>query len=139
MAVKLTERMKAWIEAMGCHLNVASKNGSPWVTVAREVESTSDDEIVFLLSQDEYSVIKEPLAENPWVAIGPSGVGGIRACYQWKGKGKVEKVGDKVKLTVKVLEVYCTKPGCYAGTRLDTMDFAECKEWEADLWKDMPK
>lgn len=138
MVVKLTERMKAWIKT-GCHLNVASKSGVPFVTVAREVTSVSDDEIIFALSADEYSVIKEALAENPWVAIGVSGVGGIRACYQFKGEGKAESKGDKIELKVKLSELYCTKPGCYAGTRLDTMDVAECKEWEQDLWKDMPK
>ena len=49
MVVKLTERMKDWIKT-GCHLNVANKNGVPFVTVAREIKSVSDDEIVFILT-----------------------------------------------------------------------------------------
>ena len=138
MVVKLTERMKAWIK-IGCHLNVADKSGIPYVTVSRNVKSVSDDEIVFALSQDEFSVIKSALSENPWVAIGVSRAGGIRACYQFKGKGTVQKEGDINNLTVKLAEVYCTKPGCYAGQRLDTKPAQECEEWEHSLWTDMPK
>ena len=138
MVIKLTNRMKAWIET-GCHLNVASSNGIPYVTTARNVKSVSDDEVVFALTSDEYSVIKNPLSENPWVAFGVSRVGGIRACYQFKGKGTVNQEGDKYNLKVKISEVYCTKPGCYAGQRLDTKPAQECEEWESSLWTDLPK
>ncbi len=138
MVVKLTERMKAWIK-IGCHLNVASKTGIPFVTVSRNVKSVSDDEAVFALSQDEYSVIESALSENPWVAFGVSRLGGIRACYQFKGQGSVNKEGEIYNLKVKISELYCTKPGCYAGQRLDTKPAQECEEWEHGLWKDLPK
>ncbi|MFX1478972.1 MAG: hypothetical protein ACFFCI_12645 [Promethearchaeota archaeon] len=138
MVVKLTDRMKAWIKT-GCHLNVATKNGIPFVTVSRNVKSVSDNEIVFALSQDEYSVIESAFSENPWVAAGVSKAGGIRACYQFKGKGTVDKEGDIYNLKVKLSEVYCTKPGCYAGQRLDTKPAQECEEWEHGLWTDLPK
>ena len=138
MTVKLTERMKAWVK-IGCHLNVASKTGIPFVTVSRNVKSVSDDEVVFALSRDEYSVMESALSENPWVAFGVSRAGGIRACYQFKGKGSVDKEGDIYNLKVKISELYCTKPGCYAGQRLDTKPAQECEEWEHGLWTDLPK
>jgi hypothetical protein len=136
--IKLTKRMKEWIKT-GCHLCVATSNGVPYVTIARNINSVSDDEVVFALTNDEYSVIKSPLAKNPWVAFGVSGLGGIRACYQFKGEGKVKQKGDTYNLSVKLSEVYCTKPGCYAGQRLDTKPAQECEEWEHSLWTDLPK
>jgi hypothetical protein len=138
MVVKLTDRMKAWIK-IGCHLNVATKKGIPYVTVSRNVKSVTDNEVVFALTKDEYSVIDSALSENPWVAFGVSKAGGIRACYQFKGKGTVKKEKDIYNLKVKVSEIYCTKPGCYAGQRLDTKPTQECEEWEHGLWTDLPK
>ena len=138
MGIKLTDRIKAWVET-GCHLCVATKNGSPFVTLARNIKSISDDEVVFALSKDEYSVIKSALEENPWVAFGVSRIGGVRACYQFKGKGSATTEGDTVALKVKLSELYCTKPGCYAGLRLDTKSFKELEKWDSDLWKDLPK
>ena len=138
MVVVLTERMKAWVKT-GCHLNVANKSGESFVAIARTVRSVSDDEAVFALTKDEYSVIKSALSENPWVAFGVSGVGGIRACYQFKGKGTVTQEGDTYLLKVKISELYCTKPGCYAGLRLDVKPTKECEDWEHGLWKDLPK
>lgn len=138
MTVKLTERMKGWIK-MGCHLNVASKEGVPNVTVARTIKKIKDDEVIFALTKPEYSVIKTALNENPWVAFGVSKQGGIRACYQFKGKGEATPEGDEVILSVKMKELYCTKPGYEAGLRLDVKDFEEIKEWEKERWKDIPK
>ncbi|MFX1452361.1 MAG: hypothetical protein ACFFCM_16095, partial [Promethearchaeota archaeon] len=59
--------------------------------------------------------------------------------YQFKGKGTVEKEGNINNLKVKLSELYCTKPGCYAGQRLDTKPAQECEEWEHGLWTDLPK
>jgi len=107
MTVKLTERMKAWIK-IGCHLNVATKTGIPLVTVSRNVKSVSDDEAVFALSQDEYSVIEAALAENPWVAFGVSRAGGIRACYQFKVEQEesVLVINSKVKDLLTKKEIF---------------------------------
>ncbi len=138
MGIILTNRMKEWIKT-GCHLNVADKKGIPHVTVARNIDSVSDDEVIFALTRDEYSVIKEPLSENSWVAFGVSGIGSIRFCYQFKGQGKAKQKGDTIFLTVKLLELYCTKPGCYAGLRLDLKTPQELDAWESNLWKDLPK
>lgn len=138
MEIKLTDRMKAWIKTV-CFLNVADKKGVPHVTIARNIDSVSDDEVIFALSQDEYSVIEEALAENAWVSFGAGGVGSIRFCYQFKGKGTVEEKANLIHLKVKLVELYCTKPGCYAGMRLDTKSPEELAEWEECLWKDMPK
>ena len=149
MTVTLTKRMKAWIET-GCHLNVASSSGSPFVTLARFAKVTADDEIAFVLSKDEYGVIGPALTENPWVAIGISGVGGIRAAYQFKGIGTIAKEGPiladakaagiepHVALYVKLSEVYCTKPGAEAGARLDIKGAEELAAWDESRWKDMP-
>ncbi len=138
MAIVLTNRMREWIKT-GCLLNVADKNGVPCITTARKIDSVSDDEVVFALTKDEYSVIKKPLSDNSWVAFGILGIGSIRFCYQFKGKGIAKQKGDNVHLTVKLSEVYCTKPGCYAGLRLDLKTPKEFDEWERNLWKDMPK
>lgn len=138
MDIKLTERMKGWIK-LGCHLNVASKDGVPNVTVARTVKEIKDDEVVFAMTKPEFSVIESALNENPWVAFGVSKQGGIRACYQFKGKGTATPKGDTVLLSVKLEELYCTKPGYEAGLRLDVKDFDELQKWEKERWKDIPK
>jgi hypothetical protein len=138
MDIKLTERMKGWMK-LGCHLNVASKNGVPNVTVARTVKEIKDDEVIFAMTKPEFSVIESALNENPWVAFGVSKQGGIRACYQFKGKGTATPKGDTVLLSVKLEELYCTKPGYEAGLRLDVKDFDELLEWEKERWKDIPK
>ncbi|MHA1732689.1 MAG: hypothetical protein ACTSU5_12160 [Promethearchaeota archaeon] len=154
MAVKLTDRMKAWIET-GCHLCVATPSGVPLVTVARHPKVTADDEIAFPLSTDEFAVIEPALSENPWVAIGISGIGSIRATYQLKGQGSVSREGPSfstiaesaksagvdasVVLYVKLSELYCTKPGYEAGLRLDTKPFGELEAWDKAHWTDLPK
>lgn len=151
--VTLTNRMKAWIE-IGCHLCVATPSGNPFVTVARFVKVTADDEIAFALSKDEIAVIQPALAENPWVSIGISKVGGIRAAYQFKGIGSTAKdgpaftdianeaknggVNPEVVLYVKLSEIYCTKPGAEAGLRLDVKSVGELENWDSSRWKDLP-
>ena len=42
MTVNLTERMKAWVEAMGCHLCVATPEGVPFVVLGRYARATAD-------------------------------------------------------------------------------------------------
>ena len=138
MGIVLTNRMSEWIKT-GCHLNVADKKGVPYVTVARNIDSASGDEVIFALTKDEYSVIKDALLNNGWVAFGVMGIGSVRFCYQFKGIGKVKKKGDVIHLTVKISEIYCTKPGCYAGLRLDHKSPEELEAWESNLWKDLPK
>jgi len=138
MGIVLTNRMREWIKT-GCHLNVADKKGVPHVTISRKIDSVSDDEVIFVLTRDEYSVIQDALLENPWAAFGVSGVGSIRYCYQFKGTGKIREEGDNVYLTVKLSEIYCTKPGCYAGLRLDQKSPEGLEAWEKELWTDLPK
>lgn len=138
MGIVLTNRMREWIKT-GCHLCVADKKAVPHVTVSRTIDSVSDDEVIFALTKDEYSVIKGPLSENSWVSFGVSGIGSIRFDYQFKGHGKVKQKGDIIFLTVKLLELYCTKPGCYAGLRLDLKTPQELGDWEKSMWKDLPK
>ncbi len=146
--------MKAWIET-GCFLCVASPTGVPNVTVARFAKVTEDDVVAFALSSDELSVIRPALAENPWVAFGASGVGGIRAAYQFKGLGTLAREGPSfdaiagaakeagfdpaVILYVKLSELYCTKPGYEAGLRLDVMCDEDLATWDKAHWTDIPR
>jgi len=112
-----------------------------------------DDEVFFALTQDEAGLIRTELTENPWVAFGVSQVGGIRAAYQFKGKGKLvgsgslydqlapeakEALGGRfyAVLDVKLEEIYCTKPGHVAGTRMDTSS-GGMEKFEEELgWRD---
>ena len=156
MTVKLTERMQAWIEAMGCHLCVATPRGVPYVTLGRFASVTADDEVAFALAQDEYGIISPALNVNPWVALGVSKQGGIRASFQFKGIGRVvtqgplftgiaaeakeaEGIDTYAVIYVKVSEIYCTKPGAEAGQRLDMMTPDEVCEWEKKRWQDIPR
>ena len=153
MTIELTPRMINWIEACGCHLALASPEGVPNVIMARYA-SVSGDEVTFGLTQEEAGAIRPQLTENPWVAFGVAHVGGIRAAYQFKGTGKMMTSGpiyDSIAreanealagtlhaaLVVKLTEVYCTKPGHVAGTRMDTASEG-MEKFEEDLgWKDL--
>jgi hypothetical protein len=87
------------------------------------------------MEKGEIGVIEDALVKNPWVAFGVSRQGGIRAAYQFKGRGTVLRSGpefDAVSamatdiatdavLIVNLTELYCTKPGAEAGQRLDIM------------------
>ncbi len=156
MEAKLTERMKAWIEAMGCHLCVATPQGEPFAVLGRYAQATADDAVAFALAEDEIKLIAPVLEDNPHVAFGVSRQGGIRAAYQFKGTGEVLRAGDlfdavaarakdekginaAAVLSVHLTEVYCTKPGYEAGLRLDGMSPDELDAWERQRWKDVPR
>ncbi|MCK9299562.1 hypothetical protein HL657_02235 [Methanoculleus sp. YWC-01] len=156
MTVNLTDRMKAWIEAMGCHLCVATPEGVPFVVLGRYAKATANDEVAFALAEDEMKVIAPALSENPRVAFGVSRQGGIRAAYQFKGTGELLRSGsvfDTVAaqakeekgidagavLLVRLTELYCTKPGYEAGQRLDGMSPEDLDAWERQRWKDVPR
>lgn len=156
MAVTLTDRMKAWIETMGCHLCVATREGVPLVTLGRYAQATAGDEVAFALAEDEARVIEPVLTENPRVAFGVSRQGGIRAAFQFKGTGELLRSGadfDAIAarakeekgidagavLRVHLTELYCTKPGYEAGQRLDGMPPDELDAWESRRWKDVPR
>lgn len=156
MTVNLTERMKAWIEAMGCHLCVATPEGVPFVVLGRYAKATANGEVAFALAQDEAKVIAPVLSENPRVAFGVSRQGGIRAAYQFKGTGELLRSGSvfdtvaaqakeekgidaELVLLVRLTELYCTKPGYEAGQRLDGMTPEELDAWERQRWKDVPR
>jgi uncharacterized protein len=152
MDIELTPRMVNWIEACGCHLTVATLDGVPNVIMARYA-SVHGDEVAFALTQEETGEIRLQLMDNPWVAFGVSHVGGIRAAYQFKGTGKLVNSGPiydgiareanealaakfHAVLVVKLTEVYCTKPGHVAGTRMDTAPEG-MEKFEEDLgWQD---
>lgn len=156
MTVNLTDRMKAWIEAMGCHLCVATPEGVPFVVLGRYAKATANDEVAFALAQDEAKVIAPVLSENSRVAFGVSRQGGIRAAYQFKGTGELLRSGSvfdtiaaqakeekgidaESVLLVRLTELYCTKPGYEAGQRLDGMTPEELDAWERQRWKDVPR
>ncbi|MGB9885579.1 MAG: pyridoxamine 5'-phosphate oxidase family protein [Moorellales bacterium] len=131
MPIALTPRMKDWLETLGAHIATATKNGFPTVTVVDKAVVTGDT-VTFALTNPQVEQIRENLAENPWVAIGPGGLGAVRAPYQFKGKGRLE--GNN--LVVQVEEIYCTRPGPEAGLRLDVMGYEKMKEFEEARWTD---
>lgn len=88
MEVKLTPRMKAWMDGLGCHVCTASAQGLPTVTLARYVKAISDNEVAMALSKDEYAIIKTDLDENLWVSFAVSQLGVVKAPYQFKGDRK---------------------------------------------------
>ncbi|MDV2481243.1 hypothetical protein F8E02_04315 [Methanoculleus sp. Wushi-C6] len=156
MTVTLTERMKGWIEAMGCHLCVATPEGVPFVVLGRYAQVRGDGEVAFALAEDEAAVIAPVLAKNPRVAFGVSRQGGIRAAYQFKGTGELLRSGEVFDavaagakaekeiaagavLLVRLTELYCTKPGYEAGQRLDGMAPEDLDAWERQRWKDVPR
>lgn len=152
MSIILTERMKGWIELMGCHLCVATPEGVPLVTVSRFARVTKPDQVAFAMEKGEIGLIEAAVTKNPWVAFGVSRQGGIRAAYQFKGKGKILKSGPEFEslkqmaegiatdavLVVDLTELYCTKPGAEAGQRLDVMAPDAVDAWEKARWTDIP-
>lgn len=130
--MKLTPRMKSWIEKLGVHVAVATKKGFPTVIVTETC--TVDGETVHVpLSQSQADQISAIVAENPITAIAPGGLGSVRAPYQFKGDGKIS--GSE--LVVTVSQIYCTKPGYEAGIRMDTMGYDDMLAYEEERWKDV--
>lgn len=132
MGISLTPRMKNWIEKLGVHAAVATKSGMPTVLVSFTCE-VNGDTVKIPLTKAQVEQVKEIIRENPQVALAPGQLGAVRAPYQFKGKGSLEK--DT--LVVKVEEIYCTKPGAEAGLRLDTMGYEAMKKFDESRWKDL--
>lgn len=131
-AVPLTPRMKNWVEALGAHVATATKDGFPTVIVTYGC-SVKDNVITFPLTTAQVNQVKDNIAQNPQVAIGPGQLGVIRAPYQFKGQGRLQ--GQN--LVVEVNEIYCTRPGPEAGRRMDTMGYDTMKDFEESRWKDL--
>jgi len=129
---RLTPRMKNWLTGLGGHIGTASKDGVPAVVVVDSAIADSDEELRFPLSEKQRAVVSPNLAENPRVAIGPGGIGSVRAAYQFKGNGRI--VGED--LVVSVDEIYSTKPGPEAGLRLDVLPYEEVLAFESSRWRD---
>lgn len=129
---KLTPRMKNWLIGLGGHIGTASRSGVPAVIVVDSATAETDDVLRFPLSDKQRAYVSANLAENPRVAIGPGGIGSVRAAYQFKGDGHL----DGNDLVVAVDEIYSTKPGPEAGLRLDVLPFEDVLEFEASRWRD---
>lgn len=129
---KLTPRMKNWLEGLGAHIGTATKKGFPTTIVAETARIESDSIVKFELSGAQVEQIRQNISENPQVAIGPGGLGCIRAAYQFKGIARLE--GNT--LAVEVNEIYCTKPGPEAALRLDTLPFDSVIKFETTRWRD---
>jgi predicted pyridoxine 5'-phosphate oxidase superfamily flavin-nucleotide-binding protein len=124
--------MKNWITGLGGHIATASKEGVPSVIVVDSAEAEGDNILRFPLSEKQAAQIKGNVESNPKVAIGPGGIGSIRAAYQFKGNARIE--GNF--LVVAVDEIYSTKPGPEAGLRLDVLPFEGIVKFEESRWKD---
>ncbi|GAB4406689.1 MAG: hypothetical protein OHK0032_01770 [Thermodesulfovibrionales bacterium] len=129
---KLTPRMKNWLEGLGAHIGTATKRGFPTTIVVESAKVEGDNTVKFQLSNAQVEQIKQNISENPQVAIGPAGLGCIRAAYQFKGIAKLE--GNT--LAVEVREIYCTKPGPEAALRLDTLPYENIIKFESTRWRD---
>jgi len=129
---KLTPRIQNWIAGLGAHIATASKDGRPSVVVAGAAVAEGENLLRFPLSEKQIAQIRANLAENPRVAVGPGGIGSVRAAYQLKGAAKIEGL----ELVVAVDEIYSTKPGPEAGLRLDVLPYDEILKFEDSRWKD---
>jgi hypothetical protein len=129
---KLTPRMKNWLEGLGAHVGTATKRGFPTTIVVDSAKVEGDNIVKFQLSNSQAEQIKQNISENPQVAIGPGGLGCIRAAYQYKGTARLE--GNT--LAVEVKEIYCTKPGPEAALRLDTLPYEHILKFESTRWRD---
>jgi hypothetical protein len=124
--------MKNWLSALGGHIATATKDGIPAVIVADSASAEGDNVLRFPLSEKQTAYIKGTIEQNPKVAIGPGGIGSIRAAYQFKGNARIENGF----LVVAVDEIYCTKPGPEAGVRLDILPVDSIVKFEESRWKD---
>lgn len=129
---RLTPRMQNWLTGLGAHVATATKNGVPAVVVADSATADSDETLRFRLTPQQASYVEANLAENPRVAIGPGGIGSVRAAYQFKGSGRIE--GSDLIVTVD--EIYSTKPGPEAGLRLDVLPYDDVLAFETSRWRD---
>ncbi|NTW57151.1 MAG: hypothetical protein HGB20_08940 [Chlorobiaceae bacterium] len=128
----LTTRMKNWLEGTGAHIGTASTEGIPTVIVAAKASFDNSNTVVFDLSARQIDHIRKNVESNPQVALGPGGLGSIRAAYQFKGTGRIE--GSRLKVAIE--EIYSTKPGPEAGLRLDTLPFESVLRFEKTRWQD---
>ena len=129
---RLTQRMKNWLEASGAHIGTATRKGIPTVIVVDKAHIDNDETVRLHLSPSQSEQVKANIAENPQVALGPGGLGSIRAAYQFKGKAHL----DGQDLVVQIEEIYCTKPGPEAGLRIDTLPFDSLRRFEESRWRD---
>ena len=129
---RLTPRMQNWLTGMGGHIATASKTGVPAVIVVDSATAETDEVLRFPLSAKQVEQIRGNLAENPRVAIGPGGIGSVRAAYQFKGEGRLD--GGALRVTVD--EIYSTKPGPEAGLRLDVLPVEDVLAFERSRWRD---
>jgi hypothetical protein len=132
MAVKLTPRMESWLIHLGAHIAVCRKGEMPTIVVANACECAGD-QLCICLSDAQKTQIAGILSENDWVAVAPGGLGAVRAPYQFKGHGRI----DGNTLAVSVDQIYCTKPGCEAGRRMDVMEWDDMCEFDWSRWKDI--
>lgn len=132
MAVRLTPRMESWLRHLGAHIAV-TRPGEPPTIVVVDKCICAGEEIFVELTPAQRQQIAGILAENDWVALGPGGLGAVRAPYQFKGHGRIE--ADT--LVVKIDQIYCTKPGWEAGRRLDVMAWDEMCEFDRSRWSDV--
>jgi len=129
---KLTPRMRNWLEGLGAHIGTATKKGFPTVIVVDKAKVEGDNIVKFQLTDAQVQQIRQNIEENPRVALGPGGLGSIRAAYQFKGNARLE--GNT--LIVEVNEIYCTKPGPEAGLRLDVLPYESVLKFESTRWRD---
>ena len=132
MSVKLTARMRNWINRFGVHIATADTSGLPSVIVAEKCVA-DEHKIKIPLNPKQLSQVESNIRSNPQVALAPGHLGSIRAPYQVKGLARI--AADVLELDI--TEIYCTKPGDEAGLRLDVLGYARMSEFDASRWPDV--
>jgi hypothetical protein len=123
--------MADWITVNGVHIAFATRKGFP-VVIVSETPEVDGNKILAALTDSQIRQIQAVAAENQYAAVAPGQLGAVRAPYQFKGPALL----SDGRLQISVEEIYCTKPGAEAGTRLDTLGYEAMKHYEESRWTD---
>ena len=132
MSVNLTPRMRSWIEHLGLHIALADGRAVPTVIVEDKC-FVSGHTIRVPLSRAQAVQAKGCLHENRNFAAAPGKLGAVRAPYQFKGIGRLERED----LILEVSKIYCTRPGSESGIRMDILGQEKMRAFEEARWKDI--
>ncbi|MDK2940782.1 MAG: hypothetical protein PWP56_295 [Acetobacterium sp.] len=130
--MKLTLRIKNWIERFGVHAALSDEKGQITIIVSEKV-SVDGSLVTIDLSENQRNQIEGVLSQNDYIALAPGQLGAIRAPYQLKGSAHLVNGY----LEVEIFEIYCTKPGPEAGIRLDVLGYDGMKHFDESRWTDL--
>lgn len=144
MSFPATDRLKRWYQSHEIHFAVARPGGDVGVGIAPRAVFLTSDTLALEVPNAVWSTVRPYLEQNPWIALHPGGLGAVKAPYQAKGTVR-EWPADRslqsvfpgaeaaVGLLVDLRELYITKPGPEAGTRVDQWTVEQLTEFERTL------